>query len=94
MGWGGRKERKIRQEVIDEGEVCLLCFEPVDKTIPSPHPMSPSVDHVIPRSRGGSDEKSNLRLTHRGCNMKRGAPKQVPRNLGSIGKKLRRGSLS
>lgn len=31
-------------------------------------PDAPSVEHVIPRSRGGDDEPSNLAMTCQGCN--------------------------
>ena len=33
-----------------------------------------SIDHIIPRSRGGSDERHNLRVACTTCNTKRGAP--------------------
>lgn len=33
----------------------------------------PSLDHITPRSEGGSDYPSNLRLAHKGCNSRRGA---------------------
>ena len=32
-----------------------------------------TVDHVVPRSRGGTNEASNLRLAHRRCNGRRGS---------------------
>jgi 5-methylcytosine-specific restriction endonuclease McrA len=38
----------------------------------SPHPRSPTVDHLIPVSEGGTDAPENLRLAHRTCNTKRG----------------------
>lgn len=31
-----------------------------------------SQDHIVPKSRGGSNNISNIRLTHRGCNSDRG----------------------
>jgi 5-methylcytosine-specific restriction endonuclease McrA len=31
------------------------------------------IDHVVPRSLGGSDSVKNLRLVHRRCNRSRGA---------------------
>jgi len=36
------------------------------------HPRAAEIDHIIPRSQGGSDDLVNLRLTHWGCNQKRG----------------------
>ncbi len=51
--------------------VCQICKKRVAKTLRSPHPMSPSVDHLIPRSQGGQDLRVNVRLAHRGCNSSR-----------------------
>lgn len=31
-----------------------------------------SVDHVIPRERGGTDDLGNLRAAHLSCNLRRG----------------------
>ena len=54
---------------------CAICHRRVDITLKSGTRGSrrgPSVDHIIPRSKGGSDDPVNLRLTHWGCNQKRG----------------------
>lgn len=51
---------------------CQICSEPVDATA---HPLSdwyPSLDHIVPRSHGGSDDVTNLRTAHRWCNSVRG----------------------
>lgn len=32
-----------------------------------------TLEHIRPRSRGGSDEMSNLSISHRYCNKRRGA---------------------
>ncbi len=38
----------------------------------SPHPMSPVIDELIPRSKGGSPtNRANCRLAHWRCNRKR-----------------------
>lgn len=53
--------------------VCWLCGE---VTRPGDDPSSdwyPSLDHVLPRSRGGSDDPENLRCAHRLCNSIKGA---------------------
>lgn len=58
-----------------DGWDCQLCGEPVDKTLSGDpvDPWSPTLDHVIPQSMGGSDDVENLRLAHRWCNQVRGA---------------------
>jgi 5-methylcytosine-specific restriction endonuclease McrA len=34
-------------------------------------PYGPSIDHIIPRTKGGTDDPDNLRLTHWVCNRRR-----------------------
>jgi 5-methylcytosine-specific restriction endonuclease McrA len=59
--------------VIRENDVCWLCGQPVDKSLPWPDPMSASVDHIVPLSVGGSlTDRSNVRLAHLRCNSSRG----------------------
>lgn len=58
-----------------DGDRCAICRRRVDITLKSGtrgSPRGPSVDHIVPRSLGGSDDLANLRLTHWGCNQKRG----------------------
>lgn len=38
----------------------------------------PSLDHITPKSEGGTDYPSNVRLAHRGCNSARGAKNRDP----------------
>lgn len=59
----------VRSSVVAErdGWICHICGEPVpDEQFPSP--KSPSMDHVIPLSRGGEHSYANVRLAHFGCN--------------------------
>ena len=44
---------------------CALCGKRVTKT-------TRSIDHKIPRSKGGSDRLTNLQLVHRSCNSSKG----------------------
>lgn len=55
-----------------DGDACWLCHEPVDTAAKAPSALSPTVDHVLPLARGGSDADDNLRLAHFVCNMRRG----------------------
>lgn len=55
-----------------DGWTCRICFEPVDYSADSLSDWYPSLDHVIPRPQGGSDDVSNLRTAHRWCNSVRG----------------------
>lgn len=63
-GWGGRRVAQITAQVLAHyGTVCHLCGMP----------GANSVDHIIPRVHGGTDELPNLRPAHRSCNYSRGA---------------------
>jgi hypothetical protein len=56
-----------------DGSHCGICAAPVDMELAHPHPMSASVDHVVPRAHGGADDFSNLQLAHLTCNQKKHA---------------------
>ena len=51
---------------------CGICQEPVDRRLRHPSPLSGSLDHVVPVSRGGTSDPENLRITHLVCNLRRG----------------------
>lgn len=55
-----------------DGWRCGLCGEPVDPGVEWPHRRSPSVDHIVPTSRGGLDVNQNIQITHLGCNSSKG----------------------
>ena len=54
-----------------DGNTCRLCGDEVDLHLRYPDWLSPSVDHIIPRSKGGSHEPDNLQLAHWICNVRR-----------------------
>ncbi|HSS09404.1 MAG TPA: HNH endonuclease [Acidimicrobiales bacterium] len=55
-----------------DGYVCQLCGEPIDMLVRSPNPRSPTIDHIIPLRRGGTDEPGNVQAAHRSCNSSKG----------------------
>jgi 5-methylcytosine-specific restriction endonuclease McrA len=57
---------------------CWLCGNPIDYTAPRNHPAAFEVDHVIPKSKGGTDDPTNLRPSHSRCNRRRGAGRRNP----------------
>jgi 5-methylcytosine-specific restriction endonuclease McrA len=61
----------LMQIVERDGWTCWLCKEPVDSGLPRTSRMGATVDHVVPLSKGGSDELDNLRLAHWICNNKK-----------------------
>jgi 5-methylcytosine-specific restriction endonuclease McrA len=52
--------------------VCGICALPVDRSEKYPEPGSPSLDHIVPLSKGGPHTRANTRLAHLYCNMVRG----------------------
>lgn len=49
--------------------VCGICGKLVDFSLKFPHPMSPTIDHIIPVAKGGHpSDLSNLQLAHFCCN--------------------------
>lgn len=57
-----------------DGFVCHLCGGPVNESLSAGlNPdFDPSMDHVKPRSLGGSDYPSNIKCAHISCNKSRG----------------------
>lgn len=51
---------------------CYLCRSPIPSDTSWPHPLSATVDHVVPMSAGGSSRNDNLRAAHWHCNQEKG----------------------
>ena len=43
---------KNRKRILASQDVCAICGKPVDKRLKFPHPMSATVDHIIPIDLG------------------------------------------
>jgi 5-methylcytosine-specific restriction endonuclease McrA len=55
-----------------DGWRCHICRKRVGRSIAWPRTRSASLDHVVPLSKGGAHDPSNVRLAHLGCNSARG----------------------
>jgi hypothetical protein len=55
-----------------DGWICQLCKKRVNKKLKWPHPMSASLDHIIPVNNGGPHTKVNCQLAHLRCNISAG----------------------
>lgn len=67
-------KRMMLHLLARDGVNCQLCERPIsfDIDLDPNDDEAPSVDHVIPFSKGGKAEPGNFRLAHRRCNSMRG----------------------
>jgi 5-methylcytosine-specific restriction endonuclease McrA len=75
MGGGGGPyiPELIRRAVYERDDwTCLLCSRPVDRSADPQSDWYPSLDHILPQSKGGKHTLENLRAAHRWCNSVRG----------------------
>lgn len=68
------KRKPVERTKIFErdGWVCGICGKSVSKTLCWPHPMSVSLDHIVPLSKDGTHEPDNVQCAHLLCNSKKG----------------------
>lgn len=72
-GRTGRPWRRAAAKVKASSNVCWICGHQIDLLLPAKDPMSFTVDHVVPVSRGGPlRDVRYLRPAHRRCNSRRG----------------------
>ncbi len=50
---------------------CGVCGKRVDKALTYPHPMSASLDHIVPLAHSGTHTKANTQLAHLICNVRK-----------------------
>ena len=72
---------KNRKRILATQDICGICGKPVDKSLKSPHPLSATVDHIIPIAKGGHpSDIENLQLAHRNCNRQK-SDKLIDRSI-------------
>ena len=60
---------KNRRRILMSQDICAICGRPVNKSLKTPDPNAPEIDHIIPISMGGHpSDISNLQLVHSICN--------------------------
>ena len=71
--YGGLYEHFSATEIYErDGWVCKLCGEMVQRDAKWPEPLSPSLDHIVPLSKGGGHLRDNVQLAHLICNVRKG----------------------
>ena len=60
---------RAKKTILATQDICGICGNPVDKSLKWPHPLSPTVDHIIPIIKGGHPtDLHNMQLAHWCCN--------------------------
>jgi predicted nucleic acid-binding Zn ribbon protein len=72
LQYGVKYERFDKRGVFARDNwTCQICGLPVEREEKFPAPFSPSIDHIIPISRGGDHIPENTQCTHLSCNMRK-----------------------
>jgi 5-methylcytosine-specific restriction endonuclease McrA len=72
------QQRRLKAELFDlQDGKCWICGKLMHEFARPGHPLAPSIDHIVPLSKGGKNDPSNKLLAHRSCNSERGN-KEVP----------------
>jgi 5-methylcytosine-specific restriction endonuclease McrA len=72
LGAGKTIYQNARKKIIAAQDICGICGLPVNKKLKWPHPLSPTVDHIDPVSKGGASlDMGNMQLAHWICNRKK-----------------------
>lgn len=71
-GSSAKISRVIRSQIYDRDQwTCQICRRKVNPKHKYPHLMSPTLDHIVPVSKGGGHEPINVQLAHWICNSRR-----------------------
>ncbi|MDK0520376.1 HNH endonuclease [Streptomyces sp. ML-6] len=69
----GRPYRRLVDELRRRGDPCWICGHDIPPSLDARHPLSFTLDHAVPLSRGGALlDPANARSAHRSCNSVRG----------------------
>jgi len=60
----GYDHRKLRAQVLKEEPICMICFSAPSTTL----------DHIVPRAKGGQTVRENVRGACENCNSGRRCP--------------------
>ncbi len=67
-----RGEKFSRFDIYERDKwKCQICKKLIDRSVSVPHPLSATLDHILPTSRGGEHTRANVRCAHFLCNVRR-----------------------
>lgn len=71
---GASGTEPIERRAIFERDAwrCGLCGGLIDPELTFPHPMSATIDHIVPLSAGGEHSPENVQAAHLTCNSRKG----------------------
>ena len=67
-GHQGKAYEDCRRYVLATFDDCCRCWLPVDKRLSGRHPWGPTLDLIVPWSKGGPMTRENSGLAHNRCN--------------------------
>jgi len=64
---------RVYPDVVYERDsyICQICYKPVDLNVNPKTRTAPSLDHIIPISKGGAHSYANIQTAHIGCNARK-----------------------
>jgi hypothetical protein len=62
----------VDQLAARDGYHCHICHQKIDMALTGLAKWGPTIEHILPVSKGGTNEPENLALAHRHCNTARG----------------------
>jgi hypothetical protein len=69
---GARREKYKDKDIFERDNWrCQVCGEKVNCKRQAPHSKAPTIDHIVPLSKGGADAPDNVQCAHFECNCKK-----------------------
>jgi hypothetical protein len=68
----GEMTMTVEDLACRDGAKCNICQRKINMNKSGLEPLGPTIDHILPVSKGGTNDPSNLALAHRRCNVSRG----------------------
>ena len=63
-----KKRQRFEELRRRDGDNCWRCRRPMQFDLPRGHDLAPTIEHLQPRAKGGTNVLENLCLCHRRCN--------------------------